>query len=442
MNEKLTVLALDAENVKRLKAVRIRPDGAPMVVIGGDNAQGKTSVLDAIEMALAGGRSIPGEPIRKGQKKAEVVLDLGDIKVRRVITPGGNRLEVTGRTGVPMASPQAVLDRLVGALSFDPLSFTRQKPRDQADTLLKLMGLNFAEVDKERADLFAERTVHNREVAQLEGALAKMEIVPGREAPVDVSALQARIEAARAQNAACDREGERAKALKRALAEALDHEADMRGEVERAMERLRTAEAKAKQASDEYEAQCAKVSGMPTTSTVELMEQIQQATAINARVKAREERAALEGRLEAKRAEAADCTRLIEDIDREKLEAVGKAASSFPVPGLGFGDSGVTLNGLPFEQASGAEQLRVSMAVGLALNPQLKVLLVRDGSLLDSANMKLIAEMAAAAGAQVWVERVGKGDASAVIIEDGEVVSGGYAGQVRDVQPGDEEADT
>jgi hypothetical protein len=61
------------------------------------------------------------------------------------------------------------------------------------------------------------------------------------------------------------------------------------------------------------------------------------------------------------------------------------------------------------------------MAVALAMNPKLRIVLVRDASLLDSDNMAIIAEMAEAAGAQVWLERVGTADAGAVIIEDGEV---------------------
>jgi hypothetical protein len=88
---------------------------------------------------------------------------------------------------------------------------------------------------------------------------------------------------------------------------------------------------------------------------------------------------------------------------------------------FGFGEDGITFNGLPFEQASSAEQLRVAVAMGLALNPTLRVLLIRDGSLLDAENLGMVAEMAAEADAQVWIERVGEGDECAVVIEDGHV---------------------
>ena len=56
-------------------------------------------------------------------------------------------------------------------------------------------------------------------------------------------------------------------------------------------------------------------------------------------------------------------------------------------------------------------------------NPKLPVVLIRDGSLLDEASLAAVGQQAAEAGAQVWVERVGRGDECAVVIEDGEIVA-------------------
>ena len=92
-----------------------------------------------------------------------------------------------------------------------------------------------------------------------------------------------------------------------------------------------------------------------------------------------------------------------------------------PIDGLSFDSDGVYFKGVPFSQASSAEKLRVSVAMGIAMNPELKVLLIRDGSLLDQKNLKLIAGMANDSGHQVWVERVGSGEECQVIIEDGYV---------------------
>jgi hypothetical protein len=92
------------------------------------------------------------------------------------------------------------------------------------------------------------------------------------------------------------------------------------------------------------------------------------------------------------------------------------------VPGLGLSDDGVTFGGLPFAQASSSEQLRVSVAIGLALNPKLKVLLIRNGNMLDDDSLKAVAAQAEEAGAQVWCEWVTSNpEGVSVMIEDGRV---------------------
>jgi len=94
-------------------------------------------------MALGGRQQIPAEPIRRGADHAEVVVDLGEIIVRRTFTAsGGGQLVVSNREGARFQSPQSMLDALVGRLSFDPLAFAREKPARQAEILRELVGLD------------------------------------------------------------------------------------------------------------------------------------------------------------------------------------------------------------------------------------------------------------------------------------------------------------
>src|SRR3990167_5427246 len=104
-------LRLTAQNIQRLSAVEIEPTGDPVLVLACDNEEGKSSCLDAIEMALGGEKARPPEPIRRGQEKGSVVLDLGDLIVTRKFTKGGKgSIAVTNREGLKYPSPQALLD--------------------------------------------------------------------------------------------------------------------------------------------------------------------------------------------------------------------------------------------------------------------------------------------------------------------------------------------
>jgi ribosomal silencing factor RsfS len=170
----MKILRLTAENVKRLSVVEIAPNGSPIVVIAGENEAGKSSVLDAIEMALGGEKSLPPEPVRRGQEKAKVIADLGDIIVTRRFTQSGSSLTVTNREGAKFPSPQAMLDGLVGRLSFDPLAFASMKPDVQATTLRALAKIDTTDIETARKKAYDERTLVNRDVTQSDAALAKM----------------------------------------------------------------------------------------------------------------------------------------------------------------------------------------------------------------------------------------------------------------------------
>ena len=74
----MKIIRLQSENVKRLRAVEITPEG-DLVVIGGRNNQGKSSVLDSIQMVLGGKGAQPVRPIRDGSKEAKIVLQTEDL---------------------------------------------------------------------------------------------------------------------------------------------------------------------------------------------------------------------------------------------------------------------------------------------------------------------------------------------------------------------------
>jgi hypothetical protein len=93
-----------------------------------------------------------------------------------------------------------------------------------------------------------------------------------------------------------------------------------------------------------------------------------------------------------------------------------------PVESLAFGEGEVLYGGLPLGNASSAEQLRVSVGVAMAANPTLRILRVRDGSLLDDNSLELLSSLVAANNFQLWIERVEESDQRpCVVMEDGAV---------------------
>ena len=408
----MKIIELRAANVKRLKAVDITPDGT-LQIIGGKNAQGKSSVLDAIWLALGGGKAGKETtlPIRDGESKASVTLDLGDLVVTRSWTQKGTSLKVTSKDGAVYGSPQKMLDELVGRLSFDPLEFTRLSAREQRDALLDLVDLDVDvdALDRERAKVFEQRT----EVGRAGKAIGDVQV--DADLPETERSAQdfiARIREAEAHNRRADdamsdyeaaaREVEQTEARVDSLRQQLnDAEESLYSASQRAEMQLKTAQT------------FVKVDVSPLEDELEGVEELNQQIRANNAAREKAERKA------DMRQDYEILTKKLAALDEQKATAL--ASATFPVEGLGFDDSGVTYRGVPFSQASSAEQIRVSLAMAMALNPKLRVLRIKDGSLLDEDTLAAIREQVKEQDFQLWLERVGDADEGAIIIEDGQV---------------------
>lgn len=431
------IIELQAENFKRLRAITIRPDGSA-IVVGGRNGQGKSSALDAIWAALGGAKGAPPKPIREGETDATVRVDLGELVVTRRFTAGGTRLEVATPEGAVMKSPQAVLDRLVGQLSFDPLEFARQKPAQQAETLRQLAGLDLEDLDGRIRGAFSRRADANKDVQRAEARLASMgPEVDAPEEPTSVAELLkelARRERANSVKAAREKaEDEAAAEIQVMERRAIEIGEDAQREVEDLQARIEAIGIQAKadieavrSALVERRAALAELQATLKASAYEDEDEIRARLATveeeNAKVRAAAERRKVAAELEQLKADAKDLTDELELLRGAKQTAIETAA--YPIEGLLVTEDGVTFNGIPLEQASSAEQIRVSAAIGLALNPELRVLLIRDGSLLDEDSLAALVEQAEQADAQLWIERVGEGEGCSVVIEDGAIREG------------------
>lgn len=419
----MKIIKLEVENIKRVRAITISPTG-DVVIVGGKNGAGKSSTLDAIEMALGGGKTIPQEPVRHGARKARVVVDLGDVVVERTFSAKGTALVVRNREGVEQGSPQKLLDALCNSVCFDPLSFSRMDPKKQDEILKTLLGLDFTALDGARTKLYGQRTDANREVKRLEAVLDTMPDAAGTPSePVDVAEVSAQLTQRTQANADRKAALERIETARKRLADEDEERAEMRASIKRLQDELAKSDV---QRETMLAAILRSEQAVPEELPIaDLQAKIASAETVNAKVRASAERRKLEAELKKQESAAAGFGDTIASIDDEKAQKLAEA--KFPIAGLGFDESGPTLNGVPLAQASGAEKLRVSVAIGAALNPRVKVMLVRDGSLLDDDSMRLLAELAEQTGSQVWVERVGTKDASAVVIEDGAVLEASSA---------------
>lgn len=424
----MKIIALDAENVKRLKAVHIEPDGS-LVIIGGRNAQGKTSVLDSIMYALGGKKALPPKPLRDGAEHGHVTLDLEDLKVTRTFTAGGGGELRVEAQGALFRSPQAMLDKLVGKLGFDPMAFDSMEPAKRLEQLKNLVGLDFTGLETQRKKLYEERAEVNRDRKSTEGTLDSLEHTPDvPDIEISVADLTAQLQEATAVYRGADDVERRATELEskiptldEAIARTQDRIQEKLHEIDTLREEVaRFEEDKARIPDEADSARCEAARIREQHEDPDTIRQrLEQSQTTNAAVRTNQEIAELEQLLRSQEERAGRLTDQIKAIDDDKQKQLN--AASFPVDGLGFGEGEVTFNDQPWEQCAQSERIRVSVAMGFAMNPKLRVLLIREGSGLDEDALRLVAELAEEAKGQLFIERVGDKDESAIIIEDGMV---------------------
>ena len=159
---------LEIENVKRVKAVKLEPAANGLTIIGGNNNQGKTSILDAIAWALGGDRYRPSQATREGSvipPYLHIVMNNGLIVERK----GKNSaLKVTDPEG--KKSGQQLLNEFVEQLALDLPKFMEASNKEKATILLKVIGIGdqLQELDRREKEQFNERQAIGRIADQKE----------------------------------------------------------------------------------------------------------------------------------------------------------------------------------------------------------------------------------------------------------------------------------
>lgn len=419
------ITAFYAENIKKLRVVRITPDGS-VIQITGANGSGKSSVLDAIFWALGGTKGVDAEPIRRGEQSAVIELSLGPVTVTRKFSASGSTLTLRTASGARYPSPQSILDDLVGTLSFDPLAFDRMPSKQRLEELRRIAPLP-VEVDvldnQNRVD-FEARTDVNRALRDAEGELAGTQrpdaAVLALPATSPEDALR-RMQEAGEINA---RRAQRSEEVLRLIRERELQEGAAQQRREQAARFLAEAEELDARAAETQQS----IALLPPTEspidTAALAAELAVAQETNRRITREQEKqravAVLEAKVATLRATSEGLTTAMAASTARRTALI--AAAVMPIEGLTYGAGDVLFGGLPFDQASSAERMRVSMAIAMAGKPKLRVLRIKDGSLLDERSLAEVATLAAAHDFQIWIERVDTSGLVGVVMEDGEIV--------------------
>ena len=406
---------LEIENVKRVKAVTIEPTSNGLTILGGNNNQGKTSVLDAIAWALGGNKYKPSKPARDGSMNPPTLrLELSNGLI--VERKGKNSdLKVTDPSG--QKAGQQLLDSFVEELALNLPKFIESSAKDKANTLLQIIGVSekLWELDRKEERLYNERRTIGQIADQKKKYAAEQPHFP--EAPNELVSIADLIHE---QQEILARNGENAK--KRQNRENIVNSLHLsEARLKQLKEQLAQEEATHESLMSDYIAANKSIEDLVDESTEEIENSIANIEEINRKVRANLDKEKAEEDAKEYGSQYDKLTKQIQDVRDERTSLLDSA--DLPLPGLSVEDGELVFEGQKWDNMSGSQQLRVATAIVRKLKPECGFVLLDKLEQMDIPTLTEFGKWLESEGLQAIATRVSSGEECQIIIEDGYVVS-------------------
>ena len=443
---------LVVRNFKGIRALEVRASDS-VNLFAGPNAQGKTSVLDAIAAAMRG--RVDPEAVRHDAKRAEILVELDDgTSIDKKIPANGKPTLKVSKDMATLASPQKFLDELFDDTGLDPVAFLHAKDRQKKLLEALPVETNAAEIlaylesvglGKDAVKGLRVESKHAFEVFE---AVGKMLTEQRKDANKEVKRIGQWVDQERERASGAEDPGEAIEAAATALAEAKakrDQAAQRAAADAKRMDAIKAKRAKADMIAQSMNDALKRIEELEQQADAEAKE----LTALEAEAKEAspadpagileaEIANAEQGLVELREAKGSwdELQRRLGEVDGEekKLEALKVSAKALdagvklfakqapaealaktpmPVEGLEYRDGSFYVNGTHLDQLSGAETIRVAVQFTLerVRKKGLHAICADGLEKLDKDQRQAFFDELAGSGVQVWATEVDHGQA-------------------------------
>lgn len=419
----LKLLSANIKNFQSISAKQVDFMGKSAIIIG-SNDKGKSAFLRAI-FAPLGKQFVPLKPIKEGETRGEVTLTIGGKEKTYEVTMifsaehQKGRLTVTDSESgkIPQASAKQVLDSLIGMVGFDVFSFINMgmTPSGQvskegcvkqielikgilpADTLTKLDAL-----DAEKESLSVQQKVKKDKIKELRASLENhgfsTEELTKYKSVVDTAPIQKEFETLSQDLVKYQKAEEFVSGWP-------ENKKSKEDKIKSLEEQITSLKEEIKKGDDGFKA-CQTVTAKAKPSIEAVQKKLNEANLHNQKHESLE-------KLKVKQKDLREIEEAVKDYP-EKFKKIAEdrrrafASGEFPIPGLTFEEDQLFWKGKPFnEDHVPASHLTVIGArISMLLNPTFKLIVVRNGNLLDDVTMKHFLELCENEGYQVLIEYV------------------------------------
>lgn len=402
---------LEIENVKRVKAVKAEFTPNGLTVIGGNNNQGKTSILDAIAWALGGNKYKPSQAQRQGSvtpPHLHVVMNNGLIVERsgknstlKVIDPNGKK------------GGQQLLNDFVEELAINLPKFMESTSKEKANTLLQIIGVGpkLQELEMKEGELYNERRTIGQIADQKKKFAEEQTYYP--DAPHELISIK---ELVNEQQDILARNGENQRKRDN-LSNLEKQHAFQSQKVAQLMEELEKEQTKLAELTEDVNVAKKSVSELKDESTEELERNLAEIDEMNRKVRANLDKDKAEEDANQYRDKYQELTRNIESVRKEKSDLLNSA--DLPLPELSVDNGELIYKGQKWDNMSGSDQLKVSTAIVRKLKPNCGFILLDKLEQMDMQTLEEFNHWLEQEQLQGIATRVSTGDECSIIIEDG-----------------------
>jgi len=423
----MKVSEINISNFKNIEIASIELNNH-IHVISGKNGAGKSSVIEAMMDAIIGKTNmgkVPQRKIKKGSDSAtiEVVLatDSGELVVQRKITAKGVYLKARRSDGTKVT--QTDLSNLLNNATINITRLLTMKPSEQIDFIKEVAGIDTEQVEDEYRRLYAERRMLKQilnETRAVFEAMGEVEEV----AHIDVSEVQKELSEAMQHNQAIDREINEI-SIKEAKITSLESAIDDGvAQIEELQERIDKIKEKNKERKTQIGALKKEIKAAKPRKRIDvagLNAKMAEASEINKRADRYQEFLDAEKKVLDAEVAVSNVAVKMEEKLSERQAIIEKGKLPFKNIGLDK-ELGLTISGIPFAEMSTAQKIRVMSRIYIESNPELKVIYIQDGSLLDDHTLSQITEMSDMKDFQFLIEVVGEQE-GAIVMREGHVVT-------------------
>ncbi|HEN2245531.1 TPA: AAA family ATPase [Streptococcus agalactiae] len=407
----ITINKLEIENVKRIKAVKVEPSSKGLTIIGGNNNQGKTSVLDSIAWALGGNKFKPSQAAREGTMvppTLKITMSNGLIVERKGKNSSLKVIDPNGQKG-----GQQLLDSFVEELAINLPKFIDGTPKEKADVLLEIIGVGdqLAELELKEKELYNQRHTIGV-IADQKEKFAK-EQPYYNDAPKELISIADLIQQ---QQEVLAKNGENARKRQNLSVIQQNHQFKQ-SEVEHLKQQLATAEKQLQELSSDLEIAQRDTMSLIDESTAEIEENISNIEEVNRKVRANLDKDKAEEDAKQQREQYNILTNDIESIRQQKRDLLINA--DLPLEGLSVDEGKLLYQGQEWDNMSGSQQLIVATAIVRKLKPDCGFVLIDKLEQMDNITLEQFGKWLEQEGLQAIATRVSIGEECAIIIEDG-----------------------